>query len=215
MRSDVATRSGRRSMRRMSSGVALAAAAVVLSAGVAFPQEASAAGTGTISTIAGSDSFGDFTGDGGPAPAAALNEPLGVAVMPDGGYLIADAGNDRVRRVFADGTIRTVAGTGWFGDSGDGGPATAAQFNNVRGVALDGHGGLYVADASNSAITHAAPSTPGSAPISSSVTVRSAARGAAETHSMATSTGCTGSSIAAATPMGTASLSNSLVVGAT
>jgi NHL repeat-containing protein len=118
MRSEVAARSGWRRMRPMS-GVAVAAAAMVLSAGVAFPPEAGAAGTGTISTIAGSDSFGDFSGDGGPAPAAALNEPLGVAVMPDGGYLIADAGNDRVRRVFPDGTIRTVAGTGNFGFSGD------------------------------------------------------------------------------------------------
>ena len=54
----------------MSGGVALAAAAIVLSAGLAFPQGASAAGTGIISTIAGSDSFGDFTGDGGPATAA-------------------------------------------------------------------------------------------------------------------------------------------------
>ena len=108
MRTEVAARIGR---RRTSGGIAVAALAVLLSAGFAFPQEASAAGTGTISTIAGSDSLGDFTGDGGPAIAAALNEPLGVAVMPDGGYLIADAGNDRVRRVFADGTIRTVVWT--------------------------------------------------------------------------------------------------------
>jgi hypothetical protein len=47
--------------------------------------------------------------------------------MPDGGYLIADAGNGRVRRVFPDATIRTVAGTGTYGCSGDGGPATAAD----------------------------------------------------------------------------------------
>jgi len=157
MRSEVAARSGRRSMRRMSGGVALAAAAVVLSAGVAFPQEASAAGTGTISTIAGSDSFGDFTGDGGPAPAAALNEPLGVAVMPDGGYLIADAGNDRVRRVFADGTIRTVAGTGWFGDSGDGGPATAASFKDPIGVAVLLDGSFLIADAGAGRVRRVSP----------------------------------------------------------
>jgi hypothetical protein len=105
----------------MSGGVAVAALAIVLSAGLAFPQAAGAAGTGTISTVAGSDPFGDFTGDGGPATAAALNDPSGVAVMPDGGYLIADAGNDRVRRVFPDGTINTVAGTGMYGFSGDGG----------------------------------------------------------------------------------------------
>jgi glucose/arabinose dehydrogenase len=124
----------------------VAALAMLVSAGVAFPQEASAA-TGTISTIAGSDPFGDFKGDGGPATAAALNEPLGVAVMPDGGYLIADAGNDRVRRVFPDGTIKTVAGSGNYGSSGDGGPATAASLQDPLGVAALPDGGFLIADA--------------------------------------------------------------------
>src|SRR5690349_13687078 len=101
MRSEVAARRGR---RRKSVGVAVAALAILVSVAVASPPKAGAA-TGTISTIAGSDPFGDFSGDGGPATAAALNNPAGVAVMPDGGYLIADAGNDRVRRVFPDGTI--------------------------------------------------------------------------------------------------------------
>ena len=143
MHSEVAVRSGR---RRKSVGAALAALAIVVSVAVGIPQKAGAA-TGTISTIAGSDSFGDFTGDGGPAIAAALNEPLGVAVMPDGGYLIADAGNDRVRRVFPDGTIRTVAGTGNYGDSGDGGPAIAANFKDPLGVAALPDGGFLIADA--------------------------------------------------------------------
>src|SRR4030095_10395475 len=98
------------------------------------------AATGTISTIAGSDPFGDFTGDGGPATAAALNNPSGVAALPDGGYVIADSGNDRVRRVFPDGTIRTVAGSGNYGSSGDGGPGTAAalQAPIAVGVKPDG-----------------------------------------------------------------------------
>jgi hypothetical protein len=139
------------------SGVAVAAVAIVLSAGVGFPPEASAAGTGTISTIAGSDSFGDFSGDGGPAPAAALNEPTGVAVMPDGGYLIADAGNDRVRRVFPDGTINTVAGTGNFGFSGDGGPATAADFKAPLGVTALPDGGYLIADAGTARIRRVSP----------------------------------------------------------
>ena len=143
MQSDGAVPSGR---RRRNGGVAVAALAILLSVGLVSPQEAGAAGTGAISTIAGSDSFGDFKGDGGPAIAAALNEPLGVAVMPDGGYLIADAGNDRVRRVFADGTIRTVAGTGLYGDSGDGGPATAAQIKDPLGVAVMPDGGFLIAD---------------------------------------------------------------------
>src|SRR6516162_9109231 len=79
MQSDGAVPSGR---RRRNGGVAVATLAILLSVGLVAPQEAGAAGTGTISTIAGSDSFGDFKGDGGPAIAAAFNEPLGVAVMP-------------------------------------------------------------------------------------------------------------------------------------
>jgi hypothetical protein len=68
---------------------------------------------------------------------------------------------------------------------------------------------------SSSAETQAAPRTAGSAPISARVTVRNAARGAAVIHSMPTSTGCTGSSVAAAMPIGTPSRSSSLHVGAT
>src|SRR5262249_28561139 len=109
MQSDGAVPSGRRGR---TGGVAVAALAILLSVGLVSPQEAGAAGTGAISTIAGSDSFGDFKGDGGPAIAAALNEPLGVAVMPDGGYLIADAGNDRGRRVVGRGGGGTGGGTG-------------------------------------------------------------------------------------------------------
>jgi hypothetical protein len=143
MRSEVAARSGR---RRRSGGVALAALAIALSAAFAFPQEASAA-TGSISTVAGSDPFGDFSGDGGPATAAALNNPTGVAATADGGYLIADASNARVRRVFPDGTITTVAGTGNFAFSGDGGPATAAGLGAPLGVAPTADGGFLIADA--------------------------------------------------------------------
>jgi fibronectin type III domain protein/NHL repeat-containing protein len=154
MRSEVAAQSGR---RLTIGGVAAAALAMLVSVGLALPSEAGAAGTGTITTIAGSDSFGDFTGDGGPAIAAALNEPLGVAVMPDGGYLIADAGNDRVRRVFADGTIRTVAGSGNYGDSGDGGPATAADFRDPLGVAVLPDGGFLIADAGAGRVRRVSP----------------------------------------------------------
>ncbi|HEY2947303.1 MAG TPA: hypothetical protein VGJ53_02705, partial [Micromonosporaceae bacterium] len=141
----------------MSGSVAVTALAIVLSAGLAFPQAAGAAGTGTISTIAGSDPFGDFTGDGGPATAAALNDPSGVAVMPAGGYLIADAGNDRVRRVFPDGTINTVAGTGTYGFSGDGGPATAAALQAPIGVTVMPDGGFLIADAAAARVRRVSP----------------------------------------------------------
>jgi glucose/arabinose dehydrogenase len=93
------------------------------------------AADGTISTVAGTDNPG-YSGDGGPATAAQLSAPHNVAVLPDGGFLIADAGNNRVRLVSASGTISTVAGTGVAGFSGDGGQATAAQLNTPKAVAV-------------------------------------------------------------------------------
>ena len=76
--------------------------------------------------------------------------------MPDGGYLIADAGNDRVRRVSPDGTITTVAGTGTFGFSGDGGPATAANLSPARGGGVP-DGGYLIADAGAARIRRVSP----------------------------------------------------------
>jgi glucose/arabinose dehydrogenase len=127
--------------------VAVVAAAAIAGGQAAADDKDAGTAAGTISTIAGSDPFGDFSGDGGPATAAALNEPAGVAVLPDGGYLIADAGNDRVRRVFPDGSIKTVAGTGNYGFSGDGGPAAAADLQAPIGLAVLPDGGFLIADA--------------------------------------------------------------------
>ena len=66
---------------------------------------------GTIVTVAGTGA-GGYAGDGGPATSAQINAPRGVVAMPGGGFLIPDSSNHRVRRVWPDGTISTVAGTG-------------------------------------------------------------------------------------------------------
>jgi hypothetical protein len=123
---------------------------------------------GLIDTVAGSATPG-FAGDGGPATAASLNLPEGVAATPDGGILIADSGNDRVREVAPDGTITTRAGTGTLGFSGDGGAPTLAQLSHPRAAVPLG-AGLLIADAFNHrirAVTEAAapaPAEPASAP---------------------------------------------------
>ncbi|GHB80624.1 hypothetical protein GCM10010347_59060 [Streptomyces cirratus] len=103
---------------------------------------------GQIGTVAGTGTAG-FSGDGGLAVAAELNCPYGVAVDGTGNLYITDTDNHRVRQVTPDGQIRTVAGTGTPGFSGDGGPAAAAQLNSPYGVAVDGAGDLYITDAEN------------------------------------------------------------------
>ncbi len=109
--------------------------------------------SGIISTYAGSyiTSFGagGYGGDGGPATAALLNYPHGIAVDHLGNLYIADQQNFRVRKVNTSGIITTYAGTGVSGFSGDGGPATAAKFHNIWGIALDDTGNLYITDLSD------------------------------------------------------------------
>ena len=107
--------------------------------------------TGTISTIAGTGTSG-FSGDGGPATAAQLDSPSGIAPDGAGNLYIADTDNQRIRKVDSTGTISTIAGTGTSGFSGDGGPATAAQLDSPSGIAPDGAGNLYIADWGNDRI---------------------------------------------------------------
>ena len=110
--------------------------------------------TGTITTVAGSGQFG-YGGDGGPATAARLDYPRGVAVDSSGNVYIADTNNHRIRKVDTSGTITTVAGIGDNMYSGDGGPATAARLNQPEGVAVDGSDNLYITDSENHRIRRA------------------------------------------------------------
>ena len=100
---------------------------------------------GIVTTIAGTGTAG-FSGDGGPASAAQLNLPYGLAVDAAGNLYIADLGNNRVRRVSPDGAIVTIAGTGVEGYSGDGGQASATQLYAPRDVAVDRAANLYIAE---------------------------------------------------------------------
>jgi DNA-binding beta-propeller fold protein YncE len=104
--------------------------------------------SGTITTIAGSGVAGHVSEglplpeDGGPATAANLQYPTGVALDRDGNVFIADAANHRIRRIDLEGTITTVAGTGASGFAGDGGPATEARLHRPTGVAVSRKGEL-------------------------------------------------------------------------
>jgi streptogramin lyase len=95
----------------------------------------------TISTFAGNGTKG-FSGDGGPATAAQLAAPNGIARGPDGALYICDTMNHRIRKVTRDGRISTVAGNGEKGYDGDGGPALAAKLNEPYEVRFDRDGNV-------------------------------------------------------------------------
>jgi internalin A len=104
--------------------------------------------SGVITTIAGTGVQG-FSGDGGLAVAAQLNTPHGIAVGPDGNIVFADAENQRIRRLDAQGVITTIVGNGEVGFSGDGGPATDARIHTPEQLWVDDEGNIYVADTFN------------------------------------------------------------------
>jgi sugar lactone lactonase YvrE len=99
----------------------------------------------TISTVAGTGKPG-FSGDGGAATSAELQNPSGVAIAADGSIYIADLRNGRIRKVDPQGAIATIAGTEPGATSGDGGNSLAAQLGSAYGVAVDHEGNVYVGD---------------------------------------------------------------------
>jgi RHS repeat-associated protein len=117
---------------------------------------------GIIHTFAGQCFNGGFSGDGGPATSAQLTYPIDIALGPDGSLYIADMYNQRIRRVYPNGIIQTVAGSGPVGStaggfSGDGGPAVQAVFDYPNGIDVAPDGTLYIADSYNGRIRRVGP----------------------------------------------------------
>ena len=104
-----------------------------------------------VTTIAGNGTA-DFSGDGGLATSAKINNPLGTCIDKAGNVYILDSSNNRIRKIALDGTISTVAGTGIAGFSGDGGAATYATLSNPTEICIDSTGIVYFADFNNSCI---------------------------------------------------------------
>ena len=104
----------------------------------------------TVSTLSGTDTGGFADG---AAAEAQFSGPMGVAIDGEGGIVIVDNGNDRIRRLSPDGkSVSTLAGsvTGGYAD----GAAAEAKFDCPYGVAIDGEGGIVIADKSNNRIRY-------------------------------------------------------------
>ena len=111
--------------------------------GAAFAQN-----TRQIATFAGTGQAG-YAGDGGPATAARFDQPFGIVRGPDGALYICDTMNHLIRRVDRQGVIRTVAGSGTKGYSGDGGPALNAELNEPYEVRFDKQGNMFFVERLN------------------------------------------------------------------
>jgi len=114
---------------------------------------------GVITRVAGTTTSARATSGGGFATSSSLSAPARAIPLAGGGggFLIADTGNNRIRKVAANGTITTVAGTGVPGSAGDGGPATAAQLSGPEGLAVRADGSVVIADSTGERIREVAP----------------------------------------------------------
>ncbi len=137
-------------------GVALDAAGNLIIAESGGRRIRKVAPNGIISTVAGTGQGGS-SGDGGPATAATLTGPVGVAFDGLGNLYIADTGSHRVRKVDGAGVITTLAGDGLADYRGDGGPASRASLRGPRNVAADGAGNIYISDNGNSRVRKVGP----------------------------------------------------------
>jgi hypothetical protein len=104
---------------------------------------------GILTTVAGAEAVRGYSGDGGPALAAAWGAPKAIRCDPQNNIIVVDTENNAVRRIDTHtGIVNTIAG-GHPGDNGDGGPATAAGLARPHGCGLDSAGNLYIADTHN------------------------------------------------------------------
>ena len=106
---------------------------------------------GPLRRLAGTGIRG-YAGDGGPAPAARISEPRGLAINGESSIFFADSGNNRIRMISKDGVISTIAGSGALGFGGDTGPASGAQLAFPSAVSADPSGNIFVADTGNARI---------------------------------------------------------------
>src|SRR4051794_15376733 len=118
---------------------------------------ADVAGTSTIHAIAGTCSAPGFSGDGGQATSALVNEPRDSEFGPDGSMYFVDTFNNRVRRIAPDGVISTVAGSGLQGYNGDGRAATTAGLYWPHDVFVDDAGDMFIADSHNNRVREVTP----------------------------------------------------------
>jgi uncharacterized protein (TIGR03437 family) len=113
---------------------------------LSFNQVVRLSSSGAVETIVNQSGGAGSSGDQGPATAAKLNQPQGLAADKAGNLFIADTGNFKIRMVNTNGVINTIAGTGQPGHTGDGGAALSATFNALGGMLADNQGGVYVID---------------------------------------------------------------------
>ncbi len=118
---------------------------------------------GTISTIAGTGVFG-YAGDGGPAKDAEFEYPASIGLDSSGNLYIPDVNNNRIRVVWTDGTITSVAGDGVEGYGGDGGPALDAAINVPRSVSVAPNGNVYIGDFGNNRVRMLTQNQPSNTP---------------------------------------------------